>query len=110
MAPPAPGTPARAMKTMRSQSSTAAAGGARGEVRVSGRDPIGFGALRRIELRAVNGTCEEAAISVRLAGGASLPLATGHRIEAMLALAREAADLAGVPLHMGGDVAGARET
>ncbi len=73
--------------------------GARGELRARGRAPVTFAAIRGIEVQAVNATCEEADARVRLADGAAIALATGYRFEPVMALAREAAGIAGVPVH-----------
>jgi hypothetical protein len=80
---------------------------ARGELRVRGRAPVPFAGVRRLEVQAVNATCEEADVRVRLAGGGAVALATGYRFEPVMALAREASAIAGVPVAAvgpGGDV------
>ncbi len=68
----------------------------RGELRMARRDPVPFAAIRQVEVGAVNGTCEESALAVRLADGGALLIASGHAFARMLALAEDVAALAGV--------------
>jgi len=80
----------------------------RGELRATGRAPIAFARIRQLEVDAVNGTCEESRLAVRLDDGTTVNVTIGDSFSATLALAREAAALAGVPVCAGGVAAGPR--
>ena len=80
----------------------------RGELRAAGRAPIAFARIRQLEVDAVNGTCEESRLTVRLDDGSALAMVTADSFVATLALAREASALAGVPVCAGGFAAGPR--
>jgi hypothetical protein len=78
--------------------------GSRGELRATGRAPVPFARIRQLEVHAVNGTCEESSLTLRLDDGSNLVVAAGERFVDTLALAREVAALAHVPVCAGGGV------
>ena len=82
--------------------------GPRRELRATGRPPIAFARIRQLEVAAVNGTCEESRLTVRLDDGSTLSVLTADSFSATLALAREAAALADVPVRARGVAAGPR--
>jgi hypothetical protein len=69
-----------------------------GELRAAQHAPVPFAQIQCLELRAVNGGCEELTLSARLLDGRSIALLTDDASSRFVTLAAEAANLAGVEL------------
>lgn len=69
-----------------------------GELHVARGVPIAFAQIERLQLRAVNGGCEELALMVCLRDGRAIELTSGDANGRTIAVAEEIAELVGVEL------------